>query len=128
LFVEVPDDVEVGAVENIDGTFTNPTPPDPTPEPEPVIDPCEWLVDIGTFMDRFGASKLPILMSADPLVKALVSDIQCRKWIDLQRADVAQALDALISKSLVTAEQKTAILETPVTEIENMALRKLYFS
>jgi hypothetical protein len=67
-------------------------------------------------------------MSSDLLVKALVSDIQCRKWIDLQRIDVGQAIDVLISKSLATAELKTAILTTPVSAVENMALRKLYFS
>ena len=103
---------------------------DPTPTPSPTLapDPTASYIDIGPFFDRFGTSKLPILMSADPLVKALMSDIQVRKWIDLQRPDVAQALDVLISKSLVTPTLKTAILDTPISSEENMVLRKLYFS
>lgn len=92
------------------------------------IDPAEWLIDIGAFFDRFGASKLPILMSTDTTVKALVQDIQVRKWIDLERADVAQALDILAAKSLLSGAQKTAILTTPVSANENLALRKVYFS
>ena len=94
----------------------------------PPIDPTAFLVDTGPFFDRFGTSKLPILMSADPLVKALMADIQVRKWIDLQRLDVAQALEVLISKSLITNELKMAILNTPVATEENRVLKKLYFS
>ena len=94
----------------------------------PPIDPTAFLIDTGPFFDRFGTSKLPILMSADPLVKALMADIQIRKWIDLQRPDVAQALDILVSKALLTPELKTAILEHPVEIEENRVLKKLYFA
>lgn len=97
--------------------------------PEPVVppNPTEWLIDIGPFFDRFGASKLPILMSTDATVRAIIADIQVRKWINLHRADVGQVIDLLISKSLCAATVKTAVLTTPVTPEENLALRKLYF-
>lgn len=91
------------------------------------VDPCEWLIDIGPFFDRFGASKVALLSSSNATVRALVADVQVRKWIDLKRADVATALDLLISAGLITAAQKTAILTAPVTAEENRALRKLYF-
>lgn len=90
-------------------------------------DPCEWLIDIGPFFDRFGANKMAILTSADVTVKAVIQDVQIRKWIDLQRTDVAAALDVLVAKGLITGTDKTTILTTPVTVEENRALRKLYF-
>lgn len=90
----------------------------------------DWLIDIGTFFDRFGVAKYTILASPDLLVQAIVKDVQTRRWVDLKRADVAQAIDILISKNLagVDATLKAAILNTPVADLENMALRKLYFS
>lgn len=89
----------------------------------------EWLIDIGPFFDRFGAAKMGILMSSNATVKAILSDLQVRKWIDLKRADVADGLDSLIALNVqgMTAEVKSAVLNTPVTADENLALRKLYF-
>lgn len=98
------------------------------PVPETSVDPAEWLIDIGPFFDRFGSSKLPILMSADATVKAIVADVQVRKYVDLKRPDVASALDYITSKGIITASQKTVILTTPVGAEENLALRKLFFS
>lgn len=94
------------------------------------LNPTEWLIDVGPFFDRFSSSKMPLLMSANTTVQALVKDLQVRKWIDLQRADVGQGIDALIALAVpgVTAGLKTAILTTPVTPEENFALRKVYFS
>jgi hypothetical protein len=96
--------------------------------PDPVDDPAKWLIDIGPFFDRFGAVKFSILTSANPLVRALVTDIQCRKWVDLQRPEVEQGLDMLISLGVsgMTPELKEAILTTEPTPDENLALRKLY--
>ena len=85
----------------------------------------EWFIDIGPFMDRFGANKIPILASADATVRAVTQDMIARKWIDLQRDDVGTAIDLLISKGFTL--DKTAILTTPVEAEENLALRKLYF-
>ena len=89
----------------------------------------EWLIDIGTFFDRFGSAKLAVLSSPDAIVQAILRDVQARKWIDLKRPDVAQVL-ALISTKVsgVTPELIDAVLNTPVTQEENFALRKLYFS
>ena len=103
------------------------------PEPEPAApapDPTEWLIDVGPFFDRFGTAKLALLSSSDAAVRALVTDLQVRKWIDLKRADVAQGIDLLISKSIpgLDAARKSAILTTPVQPVENLALRKDYFS
>ena len=106
----------------VDGVFTAPT------QPTPPADPCEWLIDIGPFFDRFGAAKMAVLTSADAGVKAILSDVQVRKWIDLKRADVASSLAYIGSKvPSVDATLQTAILTTPVTAEEKLALRKLYF-
>ena len=106
------------------GAFVTPEPPAPTPSP------TDWLIDIGPFFDRFGAAKMPLLMSTNTTVQALVKDLQVRKWIDLQRPDVATGIDALIALGVpgMTAELKTAILTTPPTAEENFALKKVYFS
>ena len=84
---------------------------------------------MGPFFDRFGASKMVILTSANTTVQALVKDLQIRKWIDLQRADVAAGIDALIALGVagVDGALKTAVLTTPVAPAENEALRKVYF-
>lgn len=99
------------------------------PAREPQADPCEWLIDIGPFFDRFGAAKMAVLTSTDAGVKAILQDIQVRKWIDLQRADVASSLAYVATKvPAVDAALQAAILTTPVASVENLALRKVYFS
>ena len=96
-------------------------------EPAPV-NPTEWLIDIGPFFDRFGPAKMAVLTSTDAGVKAILADTQVRKWIDLQRPDVAQSVAYIGTVvSAVTPALQTAILTTPVTPEENLALRKLYF-
>ena len=99
-----------------------------TPAPAPV-NATEWLIDIGAFFDRFGAAKMAVLTSADAGVKAILADTQVRKWIDLQRPDVAQSV-AYIGTVIaaVTPALQTAILTTPVSPEENLALRKQFFS
>ena len=97
--------------------------------PPVVVDPCEWLIDVGPFFDRFGAAKLAVLTSADATVKAILQDIQVRKWIDLKRADVASSLAYVGTKvPAVDATLQAAILTTPVAAADNLALRKLYFA
>ena len=105
------------------GIFTTPAPPTPP------ADPCQWLIDIGPFFDRFGATKMAVLTSTDAGVKAILQDIQVRKWIDLQRADVISSL-AYVGSVVpsVTGPLQTSILTTPVAPAENLALRRLYFS
>lgn len=98
-------------------------------EPADLPNPTAWLIDIGPFFDRFGAAKMAVLTSTDAAVRAILSDLQVRKWIDLQRPDVAQGLAYVGSVvPAVTAPLQSAILTTPVAEAENLALRKLYFS
>lgn len=121
IAIASPSAVKLGDI-YADGVFTTPEPPTPP------ADPCQWLIDIGPFFDRFGAAKLAVLTSADATVKAILQDIQVRKWIDLQRADVISSL-AYVGSVVpsVTGPLQTAILTTPVTAVENLALRKLYF-
>ena len=107
--------------------LVEPAPQEPA-EPEP--NPTEWLIDVGPFFDRFGAAKLTVLSHTDALVRALVADLQVRKWIDLKRADVAQGIDLLIAKGVpgVNTALKAAILNTPASHEENLALRRVYWS
>jgi hypothetical protein len=103
----------------------NSIPVDPTPTPNLT----EWLIDVGSFFDRFGSSKIPALASQDITVRAIIQDCQTRRWIDLQRADVGQAIDVMIDAGIagIDAAKKDAILLAPVDPSENLALRKLFF-
>ena len=95
----------------------------------PESNTTQWFIDVGPFYDRFGATKMAVLTSTDAGVKAIMADVQIRKWIDLQRADVASSLAYIGSVvAALTPAIQTAILTTPVTAEENLALRKLYFS
>ena len=91
--------------------------------------PWEWLIDIGSFFDRFGTAKMAVLTSSDAGVQAILKDTQVRKWIDLKHPDVASSIAYIGTKvPALTAKLQSAIFNTPVAEIENLALRKLYFS
>ena len=91
--------------------------------------PWEWLIDIGPFFDRFGAAKMAVLTSTDAGVQAIIKDTQVRKWLDLKLHEIASAL-AYIGTKVPAATQglQQSILNTPVVETENPALKKLYFS
>jgi len=93
-------------------------------------DLTKWYIDIGPFFDRFGPVKYAILSSTDPIVQALVKDLQIRKWVDLKNTNVKDGIDLLITLAVpgVTTTLRDTILTTPPTPEENMALRKLYFS
>ena len=98
----------------------------PTPEPSAPV--WQWYIDIGPFFDRFGSAKMQVLTSSDPGVQAILKDIQVRKWIDLKIPEVSQSLAYVASKiPSVTQELQESILNTPVADNENLALRKLYF-
>lgn len=87
------------------------------------------LIDIGPFFDRFGAAKMAVLMSTDPVVQAILRDTQVRKWIDLSRQDVMDSLNYISTKvPALTPEIVANVIHLPVEESENMALKKLYFS
>ena len=102
--------------------------PEPAPVPEPPK-PYATLIDIGPFYDRFGAAKMAVLTSQDPGIRAILADLNIRKWIDLARPDVAQAVQHVGSVvTQVTPEIQATILNTVTAPEENLALRKLYFS
>ena len=89
----------------------------------------EWYIDIGTFFDRFGTAKMAVLTSSDVGVQAIIKDTQVRKWLDLKLPEIASAVAYIGTKvPKVTPELQQSILNTPVAETENLALRKLYFS
>ena len=89
----------------------------------------EWLIDIGPFFDRFGTAKMAVLTSSDAGVQAILKDTQVRKWLDLKLPEIASAVAYIGTKvPSVTQELQQSILNTPVAETENLALRKLYFS
>ena len=91
--------------------------------------PWEWLIDIGSFFDRFGAAKMAVLTSSDVGVQAILKDTQARQWLDLKLPEMASAVAYVGTKvPSVTQELQQSILNTPVEEKENLALRKLYFS
>ena len=99
-----------------------------TPAPVPA-QPWEWFIDIGPFFDRFGAAKMAVLTSSDAGVQAIIKDTQIRKWLDLKLPEIASALAYIGTKVPgVTPELQQSILNTPVEEKDNLALRKLYFS
>jgi hypothetical protein len=106
--------------------FVAPAAPPPPPLPPPPA--WQWYIDKGPFFDRFGAAKMAVLTSNDSTIKALLADINNRHWIDLQRADVAQAVGYIGSVvPAVNAALQADILTSPVTETENLALRRLFF-
>ena len=100
------------------------------PPAQPQLAPAwEWLIDIGPFFDRFGAAKMAVLTSSDVGVQAIIKDTQVRKWLDLKLPEIASAVAYVGTKvPSVTQELQESILNTPVAETENLALRKLYFS
>ena len=101
-------------------------PDEPIPE---TSKPWEWLIDIGPFFDRFGTAKTVVLTSTDAGVQAIIKDTQVRKWLDLKLPEIASALAYIGTKvPVVTQKLQQSILNTPVAETENLALRKLYFS
>lgn len=82
------------------------------------LDPRYWWVDVGPFFDRFGAKALAVTSSADAQVQGVVQLCMPRQYIDLKRADLPTMIDILVSKGLITAAEKTAILTTQTTDYE----------
>ena len=93
------------------------------------VEPCQSLIDIGPFFDRFGSAKMAILTSTDLVVQAILTDVSVRKWVDLALPEIVTAMTVLGMKiPSVTQDVKKNVLRLPVTPEENFALRKLYFS
>lgn len=129
--IDAPHMIEIDDMLDIAGYTYDPetgefSPPAAPPPPAPPV--WEWYIDKGPFFDRFGAAKMAVLTSTDSTIKALLADINNRHWIDLQRTDVAQAVGYIGSViPAVNATLQASILTSPVTETENLALRKLFF-
>ncbi len=60
-----------------DGEFHAP------PQPEVPIIPELRYISVGSFFDRFGVNKWPILADTNPIVQALIKDCSVRKYINL---------------------------------------------
>lgn len=92
--------------------------------------PYQWYIDVGPFFDRFGAAKMAVLTSSNPIVRAIVQDVSIRKWVDLSRPDVAAGIDAIIALGVpgVDAELKNTILTSPVLCNENSAVRTQFYA
>lgn len=82
------------------------------------LDPRYHWIDVGPFFDRFGLKALSITGSTDPQVQGLVTLLLPRKYVDLKRADLPSMLDLLVSKSLITAAEKAAVLNPQTSEYE----------
>lgn len=106
--------------------------------PVPPVNSSEWLLDVGALNNRFGSAKLPILMSADPVIKAFNSDKSDRHWIDLKDPELISVLGYLagealpgigtIAEPLISQADKARILTTPVTPFEQLAAVRQFFS
>ena len=90
----------------------------PPPPPPPTYRAEDWHIGVGPFWDRFGASKIAILASADPIVQAIIKDSSVRKYLDLKgrRADLEGALNVLIAKGFPL--DKVAILDVQPGPLE----------
>ena len=82
------------------------------------VNPKEWIITVGALFDRFGAYKIPILASVDPIVQAIIKDAMVRNSIYLyaKRAELAAAIDILVSKGFTV--DKTMILDVKPTAEE----------
>lgn len=86
-------------------------------------------IDKGPFFDRFGDAKLPVLMSNDATIKAILMDIANRQWINLALPEVTAVVNHIATVvPELTQEIKDAVLDQFVKPEENLALRKLFFS
>ena len=94
----------------LDGVFI------PPPQPEVPIITVKKYITVGSFFDRFGEHKYPILASADPMVKALIQDCAVRSYIDLDNPQLPYGLDMLVDAGF--AIDINAILTSPITDLE----------
>ena len=70
--------------------------PDDTPgEPLPPV-PEVRRINVGSFFDRFGALKYPILASSDLGVQAVIKDASVRSFIDLDDEQLMTGLNLIV--------------------------------
>ena len=87
-------------------------------------------VSVGAFKDRLGMDAHAIAVSTHPACVAAREALVGRKWVDLDRPDVAALMDLLIATTQptanalfagcgpMTAEKKATILGSPVLDSE----------
>jgi len=83
------------------------------------LDPSQWRIWVGSFFDRFGAYKIPILADVDPVVQAIVKDATVRRYIDPieRRAELEQAIALLQSKGHAVDAAVILDLEPTASEV-----------
>lgn len=74
--------------------------------------PQARLLAVGSFFDRFGAHKWPILADTSPVVQALIKDCSVRKHINLDDPQLPAGLDLLVEAG--HAIDPAAVLSAPV--------------
>ena len=108
------------------------------PPPAPPV--YTWYIDIGDFFDRFGPCMMAVLTSTDTTVQGMIKNILTRKWIDLKRQDVIDAVNYIAGQTIpglgtisvlipgMTEQIATSILTTLPLPSEQLTTVKLYFS
>lgn len=84
--------------------------------PEPPAPPEHRFIFVGSFFDRFGTHKWPILADSNPMVQALVKDCQVRRYIDLDNPELPSGLGMLVQAG--HAIDPNAVINAPITESE----------
>ena len=84
--------------------------------PEPPAPPEQRFIFVGSFFDRFGQHKWPILADANPMVQALVKDCQVRRYIDLDNPELPAGLEMLVQAG--HAIDPDAVVNAPITDAE----------
>lgn len=89
-----------------------------------------WWIDVGPFKDRLGVDGMAISVSSNDVCRAVLAQIQDRKYIDLRSPHLSAALDLLIAHGQpeanatfpgsgpITAEKKAMLLAPPTLETE----------
>ncbi len=87
------------------------------------------LIDLGPFYDRFGVAQMDVLKSTNVDVMAIRANLAVRKWVDLKLPVVASSVAAIAAiVPTVTPVIQATVMSIPVHPLENLALRKAYFS
>jgi hypothetical protein len=80
------------------------------PEPPAPLDVRH--ITVGSFFDRFGDQKWPILADTNAGVQALIKDASVRKWINLDDPQVRTGLDMVVAAG--HAIDVDAIITAPI--------------
>ena len=109
---------EVNGFDLIDYDHVEYLPDEPAQSP---TNPALWKIHIGSFFDRFGAFKLAILSSQDPLIQAVIKDASVRQYIDLlgRRDELLQVIGLLNSKGFAVDPVAVLDLEPTADEVWN---------